>query len=166
MKQRRLWDGQSKRIEVWGVGGRLEEKQLQKPGWVTRRWGYPAGSATSVTLSRKIGGVLQALSTCPGLRQRKGDIKAGGQANAPTSGRGGRRVRIHNETVQGTGQVARDVVGHDSADRRSSAAQLRVRKSVTGTNLQQNQAQCERPSATTNWGFERKEQIKKRTQKH
>ncbi|MEQ2188630.1 hypothetical protein GOODEAATRI_016973 [Goodea atripinnis] len=31
---------------------------------------------------------------------------------------------------------------------------------LTGRNLQQNQnqAQCERPSATTNWGFERTEQ--------
>ncbi|MEQ2166884.1 hypothetical protein GOODEAATRI_032975 [Goodea atripinnis] len=26
---------------------------------------------------------------------------------------------------------------------------------LTGRNLQQNQAQCERPSATTDWGFER-----------
>ncbi|MED6252461.1 hypothetical protein ATANTOWER_012022 [Ataeniobius toweri] len=29
---------------------------------------------------------------------------------------------------------------------------------LTGRNLQQNQAQCERPSATTDWGFERTEQ--------
>ncbi|MEQ2259534.1 hypothetical protein XENORESO_013325 [Xenotaenia resolanae] len=28
---------------------------------------------------------------------------------------------------------------------------------LTGRNLQQNQAQCERPSATTDWGFERTE---------
>ncbi|KAK5616302.1 hypothetical protein CRENBAI_014337 [Crenichthys baileyi] len=29
---------------------------------------------------------------------------------------------------------------------------------LTGRNLQQNQAQCERPSATTDWGLERTEQ--------
>ncbi|MEQ2309167.1 hypothetical protein AMECASPLE_035700 [Ameca splendens] len=29
---------------------------------------------------------------------------------------------------------------------------------LTGRNLQQNQAQCEWPSATTDWGFERTEQ--------
>ncbi|MED6256635.1 hypothetical protein ATANTOWER_031429 [Ataeniobius toweri] len=31
---------------------------------------------------------------------------------------------------------------------------------LTGRNLQQNQAQCERPSATTDWGFERTEALK------
>ncbi|MED6255424.1 hypothetical protein ATANTOWER_009561 [Ataeniobius toweri] len=33
---------------------------------------------------------------------------------------------------------------------------------LTGRNLQQNQAQCERPSAMTDWGFERTEQRHKR----
>ncbi|MEQ2230455.1 hypothetical protein ILYODFUR_029480 [Ilyodon furcidens] len=33
---------------------------------------------------------------------------------------------------------------------------------LTGRNLQQNQAQCERPSATTDWGFDRTEQRHKK----
>ncbi|KAK5619875.1 hypothetical protein CRENBAI_005768 [Crenichthys baileyi] len=76
-------------VEAWGVGGRLEEKLLQKPGRSRDR--------------------------------ENGAIKAGGQANAPTSGRGGRRARIRPKAVRGTSQVAKDVVGHDTVDHRSSA---------------------------------------------
>ncbi|MED6263551.1 hypothetical protein CHARACLAT_005640 [Characodon lateralis] len=113
-------------VKAWGVGGRSEEKPLQKAGWVMWRRVWGGGRATSATLSRRIGGVVKVLSTCPELRRGKGALKARGQANAPTSRRGGRRARIHHESLQGTGQVTGVVVGHDTADHQSSAEKQEI----------------------------------------